>query len=147
MKVRTLIFVLPALLFACKSEPERTAPEKKALPVKVEKAKGKPELAKLKIEPTATNEAGQIEVRADARGFTPGRIWVEEGKPVKLLFTRTVEKTCMDGVVFPSLGIEKDLEVGEPVEIEFTPEAAGEIVFHCPMGHGKSAVVVLPKQS
>lgn len=135
MRMRSLLFLLPALLLGCKSEPQA------AEPVAAPKAQAAAPT------PTPTNEAGQIEIEANAKGFTPSKIWVEEGKPVKLLFTRTVEKTCMDGVVFPALGIEKELAVGEPVEIEFTPEAAGDIRFQCPMGHGKSSVVVLPKSS
>lgn len=136
MRMRALIFFLPALLLlGCKSESaapptQQAAPAKEAAPT-----------------PTPTNEKGQIEIQADAKGFTPSRIRVEEGKPVKLVFKRVVEKTCMDGVVFPSLGIEKELPVGEAVEVEFTPEAAGTIAFQCPMGHGKSSVVVLPKAS
>ncbi|MFO7155655.1 MAG: cupredoxin domain-containing protein [Pseudomonadota bacterium] len=149
MKLRFAIVLVPFLLAAaCKSE--RPA-EKPAQPQVVqEKPREKMLTASpfdMKIRPTPTNEKGQIEVHANAKGFTPARIWVEEGKPVKLVFIRDVEKTCMDGVVFPELGIEKKLEVGVPVEVEFTPEKAGEIVFHCPMGHGKSSVVVLPKQS
>lgn len=150
MRILLLSMLLPALLFACKSEPPAPAPAKKEAPANAKKElslRDVPNITPKKAEPTPTNEAGQIEVRADAKGFSPNRIWVEKGKPVKLLFTRVVEKTCMDGVVFPSLGIKKDLEVGEPVEVEFTPEESGEIAFHCPMGHGKSSVVVLTSSS
>lgn len=136
MKTKIGLLVLPALLLACSTGAK--APEKEAPAEKAQAAKPTP---------TPTDAEGRIAIEANAKGFSPARIVVEEGKPVKLLFTRTVEKTCMDGVVFPSLDIEEKLEVGVPVEVEFTPEAAGEIAFQCPMGHGKSTVVVLPKQS
>lgn len=136
MGMRTLPFLLGALLFACTSESKAPAP-----------TPAQPSAAKAAPTPTPTNAAGQIEIVANDKGFSPSKIWVEAGKPVKLLFTRTVEKTCMDGVVFPALGIEKPLPVGEPVEIVLTPEAPGEIRFQCPMGHGKSTVVVLPSAS
>lgn len=148
--VRKMIPLLPllALLAAgCSSDKgskPSQAPTRKEAPMdrqgRLERNAGA-----MQATPTPTNEAGQIEIEANADGFTPNRIYVEEGKPVKLLVTRTVERTCMDGIVLPSLGIEKELEVGVPVEVEFTPEAAGTIAFQCPMGHGKSSIVVLPK--
>jgi len=151
MRIRSLLVLLPLFVFACKSQaPETAAPAAPAAAVKPGQASAEMVASGavvMKAKPTATNEKGQIEIRANAKGFAPSRIWVEEGKPVKLLFVREVEKTCMDGVVFPDLGIEKKLEVGQPVEVEFTPEKEGTITFHCPMGHGKSSVVVLPKAS
>lgn len=147
---RSMIPLLPLLALlaaACTSEKGAPPPAPAARPVEQGKVDGRlsPSEAKLRATPTPTNEAGQIEIEANADGFTPNRIYVEEGKPVKLLVTRTVERTCMDGIVIPSLGIEKELEVGKPVEIDFTPEASGTIAFQCPMGHGKSSIVVLPK--
>lgn len=88
---------------------------------------------------------GKIEVHATKEGFEPAKIEVEGGKPVTLVFKREVEKTCMTGVVFPDLKIEKDLPVGQAVEVTVTPEAGGTIHFQCPMGMGKSTVVGLPK--
>jgi len=88
---------------------------------------------------------GSVEIRATKTSFEPSRIEVEGGKPVKLVFLREVEKTCMHTVVFPDLGIEKELPVGERVAVEVTPEAGGTIRFQCPMGMGKSLVVGLPK--
>jgi hypothetical protein len=147
MKNRTLLVLLPVIAFACKSQaPETPAPTRDA-PAAVAKRELPPAAMDMKAKPTPTNEKGQIEIRANEKGFAPSRIWVEEGKPVKLVFVREVEKTCMDGVVFPDLGIEKKLEVGQPVEVEFTPDKEGTITFHCPMGHGKSSIVVLPKAS
>jgi Cu+-exporting ATPase len=88
---------------------------------------------------------GRIEIHATKQGYEPSKIEVEAGKPVTLVFVREIEKTCMTGVVFPDLGIEKDLPVGEKVEIELTPEAGGTIAFQCPMGMGKSSIVTLPQ--
>ncbi len=87
---------------------------------------------------------GKVEITATADGFVPSRIEAEGGKPLKLVFTRKVEKSCMTAVVFPSLEIEKDLPLDEPVEIELTPEAGATIAFQCPMGMGRSTIVGLP---
>ncbi|WP_373045754.1 cupredoxin domain-containing protein [Vulgatibacter sp.] len=108
--------------------------EKKAAPA----AEAKPAVAR----PAAD---GTIEVHATRDGFEPSKIEVEGGKPVNLVFVREIEKTCMTGVVFPDLKIEKDLPVGEKVTVTVTPEAGGTIHFQCPMGMGKSTVVGLPK--
>jgi len=149
MRSRLAILLVPLLLVAaCKSERPAEKPSQQPAVTRERPAQPMLSAAPLdaKVRPTPTNEKGQIEVHANAKGFSPARIWVEQGKPVKLVFIRDVEKTCIDGVVFPDLGIQKELEVGVPVEVEFTPEKEGEIVFHCPMGHGKSSIVVLPKQ-
>lgn len=100
-------------------------------------------------EPAAPSAArpgpdGAVQIRATAEGFEPSRIEVKADQPVKLVFTRTVERTCMTGVVFPDLGIEKDLPLNQPVTVELTPKAGGTVHFQCPMGMGKSTVVTLP---
>lgn len=102
--------------------------------------------AQAQKKPAARPDAdGRIEIVATRSTFEPSRIEVEGGKPVTLVFTREIEKTCMHTVVFPDLDIEKEIPVGEKVEIEVTPEAGGTIRFQCPMGMGKSMVVGLPK--
>src|SRR5690606_11140477 len=78
MRMRTLPFLLGALLFACTSESKAPAP-----------TPAQPSAAKAAPTPTPTNAAGQIEIVANEKGFSPSKIWVEAGKPVKLLFTRT----------------------------------------------------------
>lgn len=90
---------------------------------------------------------GKVQIVATKDNFVPSRIEVEGGKPVTLVFKREVEKTCMHTVVFPDLDIEKELPVGEEVEVTVTPEAGGTIAFQCPMGMGKSAIVGLPQKS
>lgn len=88
---------------------------------------------------------GKVRITATADEFVPNRVEAEGGKPVKLVFVREAEKSCMTRVVFPTLGIDEALPVHTPVEIEVTPEAGGTIAFQCPMGMGKSTVVGLPK--
>lgn len=135
MKLRLLAaFALPLAVAACSQGGSHDA---HAAPAPAPAAK-----AAAAAKPDAD---GKIAVHATKEGFEPSRIEVEGGKPVTLVFTRDVEKTCMTGVVFPDLKIEKDLPLGQAVEVTVTPEAGGTVHFQCPMGMGKSTVVGLPK--
>jgi len=139
MKTSTILASLVAALLVsgCKSnDPEPP----KIVQVPVAKA---PEAKAAKD--VARPVDGRIEIHATREGFEPSKIEVPGGEPLTLVFVRDIEKTCMDGVVFPDLGIEKELPVGEKVEIALTPEAGGTIRFQCPMGMGKSTIVALPK--
>jgi plastocyanin domain-containing protein len=86
---------------------------------------------------------GVVKIEATRDSFVPSRIEAPAGKPVTLVFTRTEKKTCMSEAVFPDLGIRKELPLNEPVEVTVTPEAGKEIVFHCPMGMGRSTIVAV----
>ena len=134
MSLRFLAVVIAAAgLVACSSNkspaPQPPAPQAEAPAQKV----GRPDAE------------GKVHIQATADDFVPSRIEVEADKPVTLVFHREVEKTCMNRVVFPELGIEEDIPLNTPVEIEITPKAGGTIAFQCPMGMGKSAVVTLPR--
>lgn len=89
------------------------------------------------------DEEGKVLITATADEFIPSRVEVKGGEKVTLVFLREVEKSCMNKVVFPSLDIEKELPVGEKVEIEVTAPESGTIAFQCPMGMGKSAIVAM----
>jgi plastocyanin domain-containing protein len=87
--------------------------------------------------------SGPQEVRVEVRGaYSPDRIAVEAGRPVRLTFERREENPCTAQVIFPDLGIVKDLPVGQPVAVEFTPERAGELDFHCGMNMVRGKVLV-----
>jgi len=90
--------------------------------------------------PVAAKPGGRVDVSIVETGFVPDQIQVERGKPVTLVFTRKVEQTCVDKVVFPAEGIEKDLPMGKPVEVALAP--AADTSFRCPMGHAVGRVTV-----
>jgi len=99
----------------------------------------------------AERPAGSAGDRADTqnakivvneRGFEPAKVALRAGTPARLTFLRTTDKTCGTEVVFPSLDIKRALPLNEPVVIEFTPAAAGEIAFACGMNMLRGAVVV-----
>lgn len=129
-----LLFALPFFALACKGSdaPQAQPKQQKAAAANKQEIRAVPAPAR--------PVDGRIEVQATADGFSPSRIEAEGGKPLKLVFTRDVERTCMTAVVFPTLDIEEELPLGTAVEIEVTPEAGGTIPFQCPMGHGKSSI-------
>ena len=45
----------------------------------------------------------RIEIAVTAEGFSPGRIEVEAGIAIELVFMRKTDKTCATEVVVPSL--------------------------------------------
>jgi len=85
--------------------------------------------------------AGTIKVTVSGAGFEPEQIKVKKGESVKLAFYRADEKNCASEVVFPSLGIKKQLAVGKTTIVEVTMKDSGEINFGCGMGMYKGALV------
>jgi hypothetical protein len=83
---------------------------------------------------------GAIAVAVDAHGFNPARIEVSSGAPVTLAITRAATPNCGSRIVFPSLGIERDLPVGETTVVEL-PKFSGEVAFACGMGMLRGVIV------
>jgi RND family efflux transporter MFP subunit len=91
---------------------------------------------------TPTPPAGRASDTADIQsakivvtehGFEPANVALRAGKPARLTFLRTTDKTCGTEVVFPSLNIKRALPLNEPVQVDFTPAKAGDIAFACGM--------------
>ncbi len=83
-----------------------------------------------------------VRVSVTKKGFSPGSISAEAGSPLTLVFTRRSKEGCGSKVVFPSLGITKNLPVGKAVTVKFTPRGEGSISFTCGMGMYKGSIVV-----
>jgi Cu+-exporting ATPase len=77
-------------------------------------------------------------------GYTPDRIEVREGRPVRLMFLRKESNPCTEQVVIGDFGIARTLPEGERVPVEFTPRKAGEYTFHCSMNMVRGTLVVRP---
>ncbi|WP_373044588.1 cupredoxin domain-containing protein [Vulgatibacter sp.] len=93
-------------------------------------------------EAAAETKARVIDVVVDG-GYQPSRIEVGHGEQVVLRFVRKDYSPCAAEVVFPSLGIRKELPVDQPVEIEIPTDKLGEIEFKCGMHMLKGKVVVV----
>lgn len=87
----------------------------------------------------ATAEGIQ-EVRVVVKGgYDPDTIFVEAGRPVRLLFYRDETAECSSRVVFERLGIDQQLPAFETTPVEFTPAEPGDYPFRCHMDmlHGR----------
>ncbi len=83
-----------------------------------------------------------INVRVTGGGFVPERIEATAGRTVKLRFTRTSRDTCGKQVVFPALGVTRDLPLDIPVVVDLVAPR-GELAFTCGMRMLKGSVVGL----
>lgn len=79
-------------------------------------------------------------------GYSPDRIEVQAGRPVRLNFRREESNACTEQVIFGDFGISKMLPQGETVPIEFTPERSGDFTFHCGMNMVRGKLVVREKK-
>ena len=75
-------------------------------------------------------------------GYSPDRIEVKKGQPVRLLFTRQESNSCTEQVIFGDFGVSKMLPQNEEVPVEFTPDKTGEFTFHCGMNMVRGKLIV-----
>jgi plastocyanin domain-containing protein len=75
-----------------------------------------------------------VELTVTKDGFVPSTVTVKHGKPVKLVVTRKVEKTCVTDIVSKDLGVNQALPLDKPVTVKVTPREPGEYRFACAMG-------------
>jgi hypothetical protein len=84
---------------------------------------------------------GAIRVRVGPGGFVPGVIEVPAEKITTLAVTRDTQPNCASKIVFPDLGITRDLPPGRTVMIQLPAMAAKEVKFACGMGMYRGLVV------
>ena len=89
----------------------------------------------------AFDEVQQIQIVVQG-GYSPDRIEVKQGQPVRLLFRREESTACTEQVVFADFGVSAMLPQGQTVPVEFTPDKAGEFTFHCAMNMVRGKLVV-----
>ena len=85
---------------------------------------------------------GSVLVKVSMVGFDPAEIDARAGEPLKLAFFRPNAANCAREVIFPDLGIRKDLPPGETVVVEITPGKSGPLVFQCGMKMLKGKLIV-----
>lgn len=91
---------------------------------------------------SASASSGTVAVTASDTGFSPSAVTFAKGAPAKLVFTRTTDETCATEVVFPELGVKKELPKNQPVTIDIPTDAEKKLTFQCGMGMYKSSVVI-----
>ncbi len=83
--------------------------------------------------PQVTGGVQVVNMDQSASGYSPNRLTVKKGIPVKWVINSKDDYSCASSIVMPKYGISKTLERGENVII-FTPTEAGTIKFTCSMG-------------
>jgi plastocyanin domain-containing protein len=90
-----------------------------------------------------TNESGVQEIKVTVKGgYSPDRIVVREGMPVRLNFYRDETASCSEQVIFGDFGIARNLPPFQNTPIEFTPNQPGEFTFTCGMNMLRGKLVV-----
>jgi len=85
---------------------------------------------------------GSVLVNVSMIGFDPALIAAKAGQPLKLAFFRPNAANCAREVVFPGLGIRKELPPGQTVVVDITPPKSGPLVFECGMKMLKGQLIV-----
>ncbi len=88
---------------------------------------------------------GAARVAVGEHGFAPTSLALAKGAPgstVPVTFVRTTDETCAKEVVFPDLGIKKDLPLNKPVTIDVPTDTSRTLSFQCGMAMYKGALVV-----
>jgi plastocyanin domain-containing protein len=82
----------------------------------------------------ATSHQGiqELEITVDG-GYSPERIVVQVGQPVRLNFLRKDPSSCLEKVLLPDFHKAVDLQLNQTTTLEVIPEKPGEYTFHCGM--------------
>ena len=70
----------------------------------------------------------QIRVRG---GYEPATVFVEAGRPVRLLFYRDETAECSERVIFDDFDIDQELVAFNTTPVSFTPKNPGDYPFFC----------------
>jgi plastocyanin domain-containing protein len=84
---------------------------------------------------------GAIAINVTADGYQPASVTAPAGKPAHMVFTRISDQGCGQQLVFPALGIKKDLPLNQPVEVDVTMPASGSVSFTCGMDMYRGSIV------
>ena len=91
----------------------------------------------------ATGAGGVQEIDITVRGgYTPDRVVVRAGSPVRLNFYRDESNSCSETVVFGDFGVARQLPAHKKTAVEFTPERPGEFTWTCGMSMMRGKLVV-----
>ena len=75
--------------------------------------------------------------------YTPNRIQVKSGVPVRLNLTPTGGFGCTAAFRIPQLGISKTLAQNQTTPVEFTPQNPGKLTWTCSMGMYRGIIEVI----
>lgn len=81
-------------------------------------------------------------VKITERGFEPYVLKFRRGVRTRITFVRTTDATCAKEVVFPELGIKRELPLNQRVVITLTPNKNGELSFTCGMNMMRGKLIL-----
>ena len=84
----------------------------------------------------------RVVITVTKNGFEPSSIRLKAGQPVRLVVTRTVERTCATDIVLGDFGIKKPLPLNKPTEVQFTPRKPGAIRYACAMDMVAGSLII-----
>lgn len=89
---------------------------------------------------TSAIAANATRIAITSAGFTPARLALAPGKHA-VAFERSTEPNCGQRIVFPSLGITRDLAPGATTTIHLDITAFTDLTFTCGMGMYRGVIV------
>ena len=81
----------------------------------------------------AAAAGSRIALAVTDEGFVPANLTVKAGQPVTLVVTRKTDETCATEILIDGTDIKVALPLNQPVEVAWTPKAAGQVKFGCAM--------------
>lgn len=90
----------------------------------------------------AATSGTRVAIAVTDSGFVPGTATVRAGESVTIVVTRQTDQTCAKEIVFPGQNIRKELPLGQPVQITFTPSQKGDVPYTCGMGMVTGKIVI-----
>ena len=76
----------------------------------------------------------EVLINVSTRGYSPSRVKVKKGIPVKLTLKADGVYSCASDFVFREFGIHAQLKPTDTKTFEFTPDKKGKFTFSCSMG-------------
>lgn len=94
------------------------------------------------VKPVARRaDGGVVDVLVADGVYSPARIEVASGQPVRLRFLRKDPSACAEKVIFAELGLAADLPLNQPTDVIVTPPKPGEYPFTCQMQMYRGALM------
>ncbi len=85
---------------------------------------------------------GAIKIHITSNGYEPMSVPVPANRKVTLAFLRSGSPNCGAKVVFPELGLTKEIPLGGMALVEIPPSPSGELRFTCGMGMYRGRLVI-----
>ena len=89
------------------------------------------------------NGVRTVEMQVTEDGYVPAKIKAAKGEKLRLVVTRTTDRTCAKEIVIQEAGIDAPLPLDQAVTVEVTPKKSGELKYACGMNM-ISGVILVP---